>query len=108
MNFSHIAQQFSQAEPGTDAFKNLSNQSFLLMQQDTAHASLYFIIAMIAKAYVSRYEDQAVAQELALSAKSTVQEFNTKVVQALHSSSEDKLRLLNEIAIAYQFHNDRF
>ena len=104
MTFQQIAAQFESAESGTDSFKRLYKDAFHLVETDVENAGAYFVIAVIAQAYVRRYEDEAVPIELANRAKALLQRFNAKVVQGLGADAATRLRLLGEVAHEYQVH----
>jgi len=102
MSFQDIAAQFAAAESGTDSFKRLYKDSFHLAETEVENAGAYFVIAVIAQAYVRRYEDEAVPTELANRAKALLERFNAKVVEGLKSDAAMRLRLLGEVANEYQ------
>ena len=102
MNFQATAAQFAASESGTDSFKTLYKDAFHLVETDTENAGLYFVIAVIAQAYVRRYEDEAVTTELANRAKALLQRFNAKIVEGLDADAATRLRLLGEVAAEYQ------
>jgi hypothetical protein len=102
MNFQEIAAQFESAESGTDSFKRLYKDAFHLVEVSAENAGAYFIIATIAQAYVRRYEDEAVPNELANRAKTLLTRFNAKIVQGLGSDAATRERLLGEVAHEYQ------
>ena len=102
MNFKDIAAQFAAAESGTDSFKRLYKDAFHLVESEVGNAGAYFVIAVIAQAYVRRYEDEAVPIELANRAKALLQRFNAKIVQGLEADAATLLRLQGEVANEYQ------
>ncbi len=102
MTFQEIAAQFKAAESGTDSFKRLYKDAFHLVESDMENAGLYFTIAVIAQAYVRRYEDEAVPNDLANRAKALLESFNAKIVQGLAGDAATRLRLLGEVANEYQ------
>lgn len=103
MNFQDAAERFERTESGTDSFKNLSKAAFDQMKSDPDNAGLYFLIGTAARAYVRCYEDQGVAPEFADRAKATLVAYNTKIVQALASDANTRVRLLGEVAIDYEW-----
>ena len=102
MNFQAVAAQFAAAESGTDSFKSLYKEAFRLVETDADNAGLFFVIAVIAQAYVRRYEDEAVPIELADRAKALLEKFNARIVQGLGADAATCLRLLGEVAQEYQ------
>jgi len=102
MTFQDIAATFEAAESGTDSFKRLYKDAFHLAETEVENAGLYFVIAVIAQAYVRRYEDEAVPTELANRAKGLLQGFNAKIVRGLAGDAQTRLRLLGEVANEYQ------
>jgi len=102
MTFQDIAAQFQAAESGTDSFKRLYKDAFHLAETEVENAGLYFVIAVIAQAYVRRYEDEAVPTELANRAKALLEKFNAKIVAGLAGDAATRVRLLGEVANEYQ------
>jgi len=103
MTFSDIAQQFMNAQSGTDAFKAFYQDVFALMKTDPDHASLYFVVGVAARSFVQSYEDQAITREFVDRAKAVLVDFNQKVDQALRADPAQCLRLLNQVAFAYEW-----
>lgn len=103
MNFQEAAARFEHSESGTDAFKLLYKEAFELMRSDSANAGLYFVIGTAAQSYVRQYEDQGVSGEFADYAKTVLQNFNTRVLQALASDAATRLAMLGEVAVEYQW-----
>lgn len=108
MSFQDVAERFERAESGTDSFKTLFKEAFQLMTSDPDNAGLYFVIGIAAQAYVRRYEDQGVTPEFADRAKATLAGYTAKIVQALASDAQTRLRLLGEVAIDYEWHMPDF
>lgn len=103
MNFQDIAAHFAHMESGTDSFKMLAKDSFLLMNSDPDNAGLYFVIGVAAQSYVRKYEDQGVTPEFADHAKVIMNGFNQKICQGLQSDPATRLHLLGEVAIDYEW-----
>ena len=108
MTFAHIAQQFADAQSGSDSFKQLYESAFELMQEDAENAGLYFVVGIAAQTYVVKHEDQAVAPDFADRAKASMERFNSRVAAALAMPATERLRALGDIAIDYQWHEDAF
>ncbi len=62
---------------GTDSFKRLYKDAFALMEKDPGNAASYFVMGVVAQAYVWRYEDEAVPVELANHTKERLEGFST-------------------------------
>ena len=103
MSFKEIAERFEHANSGSESFKSLFKDAFLTMQSDPENAGLYFVIGVAARAYVRKYEDQAISAEFADSAKSIIVGYNAKVCQSLTADPATRFRLLSEIAIDYEW-----
>ncbi|MFT3719687.1 hypothetical protein [Pseudorhodoferax sp.] len=103
MSFPEIAQRFAETSSGTDAFKVFYKEAFKLMQADPVNASLYFVPGIAAQSFVRNYEDQGITTEFADRSKAILVEFNAKIVQALASDPAERLRLLSEVALAYEW-----
>jgi hypothetical protein len=103
MNFQAVATRFENADSGTDSFKVLYRDAFELMKTDPDNAALYFVVGTVARAYVRRYEDQGVSLESADRATATLVGYNNKVLQALATDAGQRLRLLGEIALDYEW-----
>lgn len=108
MNFQDTAVRFERSESGTDAFKLLYKDAFELMREDAANAGLYFVIGVAAQSYVRQYEDQGVSNEFANHAKAILQDFNSRIVQALAADPARRLQLLGEVAAEYQLQVHEF
>lgn len=102
MNFQEAVARFERSESGTDAFKRLYEDAFQLMSGDLENAGLYFVIGIAAQSYVRQYEDQGISPEFSDHAKTILDGFNRKIVQALASDAATRLLLLGEVAIGYQ------
>lgn len=103
MDFKTIAKDFFEASIGTDSFRELYNNCFNLMKVDKDNALVYHLIGSMARSYVLTYDDQPVKPESAIKSKALLEHYNSKVVLALESESDVRLRVLGEIAIEYQF-----
>lgn len=108
MEFMDIALRFERSESGTDSFKAFYKDAFELMKLDPDNAGLYFIVGVAGQSYVRTYEDQGVTAEFADAAKATLVGFNAKVVQALASAPDIRLRLLGEVATDYEWNVHSF
>jgi hypothetical protein len=108
MNFAEIAGRFQKTSSGTDAFKVFYKSAFDLMKLDPENAGLYFVVGIAAQSFVRRYEDQGISEEFADKAQATLDSFNSKLIQALQAKPAEKLRLLGEVAIAYEWHVSSF
>jgi hypothetical protein len=69
---------------------------------------LYFVIGVVAQAYVRRYEDEAVPVELANHTKERLEGFNAKIIEGLAADAATRLRLLGEVAADYQLRVTEF
>lgn len=108
MTFKEIAQRFEQSESGSDSFKFFFKDVFELMKSDPYNAGLYFVVGVAAQTYVIKYEDQAVDPEFADRAKATLEGFNERLLGALEKSADDRLRILGEVAVDYEWKVDAF
>ena len=108
MNFQEIAERFEQDNSGSESFKALFKGAFQTMQSDPENACLYFVVGVAARAYVRKYEDQAISAEFADRAKSIIVGYNGKVCQALVADPATRLRLLSEVAIDYEWNVTNF
>ena len=102
MDFTAIAEKFSTSSAGTDSFKELHKNLSLLIAKDNENAALYFVLAIIAQAYVRRYEDQAVPSDFAQRVKARFLNFIEKIQHGLASDSATRLTMLNEITCEYE------
>lgn len=103
MNFKDIAQRFIDAPSGTDTFKAFYKSAFELMKSDIDNAGLYFVVGVAAQSFVRSYEDQGLAAEFVDGSKAILVGMNDKVIQALASDPEVRLRLLGEVANEYEW-----
>lgn len=103
MTFQDIAQRFERSGSGSDSFKALFKSAFELMKEDTANASLYFLIAVAAKSYVRTYEDQAVTEEVAERAKAILCGYNARVLEALAAEPAARYAIVSGIAYDYEW-----
>ncbi|MGF6528074.1 hypothetical protein [Variovorax sp. PvP013] len=108
MNFTDIANRFAKSSSGTDAFKLFYKSAFDLMKTDPDNAGLYFVVGIAAQSFVRRYEDQGISTEFAEQAKSKLDGFNQKLILALEAEPIERLRLLGEVAIDYEWHVPSF
>ena len=108
MNFQDIAKRFEQTNSGSESFKTLFKDAFQTMKSDPENASLYFVVGVAARAYVRKYEDQAISAEFADRAKSIIVGYNAKVCEALAADPATRLRLLSEVAIDYEWNVTNF
>ena len=108
MDFKQIAARFEHAESGTDAFKAFYKDAFELMKADPDNAGLYFVVAVAGHSYVRAYEDQGVTPEFADAAKATLAGLNAKLLRALASDPQERLRLLGEVANEYEWNVSGF
>jgi len=103
MDFPAIAQAFAAADSGSDAFKTLYKDVFALMQTDPANAALYFVIGTAAQAFVRQWEDQEITAAFADRAKAILMRYNATLAQALAAPADERLRLMGEVAIDYEW-----
>lgn len=108
MTFKEITQRFAQSESGSDSFKQFYKDAFELMKRDPDNAGLYFVVGIAAQTYVIKYEDQAVAPDFADRIKATLEGFNSRLLQALDMAPADRLRVLGEVAVDYEWNEDAF
>lgn len=108
MTFNDIAQSFAQSESGTDSFKRFYRACFDLMKQDIENAALYFVVAVAARSYVMRYEDQAISAATAENAKKAIDGFNAKLVAALSQPPAERLKVLGQVATDYEWNVEGF
>lgn len=108
MRFQAIADEFSACEACSDSFKRLSRRAYALMKEDPENAIAYFLIAVAARSYVARYEDQAVEVAQAERAKSAMLALSRRVEAALACEEGERLQLLGAIAIDYEFSTSEF
>ncbi len=102
MNFSESIARFAGQAPGTDSFLDIKNAMQLLIQQDPAHASGYFLIYGFARAYVLLYEDQGIAPEFAQAAKQQLLSYMQRLEQAFSTNDAGaQLEALNWIVNDY-------
>ena len=103
MNYQDIAKRFEEANSGSESFKKLFKDAFLTMKSDPENACLYFVVGVAARAYVRKYEDQAISAEFADHTHSIFVGYNAKICEALASDPATRLRLLSEVAIDYEW-----
>jgi hypothetical protein len=108
MTFKEITQRFARSESGSDSFKQFYKDAFDLMKQDPDNAGLYFVVGIAAQTYVIKYEDQAVDPEFADRVKVTLEGFNARLLAALDMAPADRLRVLGEVAVDYEWNEDAF
>ncbi|HEY9279192.1 MAG TPA: hypothetical protein VIP51_03880 [Eoetvoesiella sp.] len=108
MTFKEITQRFERSESGSDSFKFFYKDVFELMKIDPENAGLYFVVGIAAQTYVIKYEDQAVDPEFADRAKAIVEGFNIRLLDALDMDPADRLRVLGEVAVEYEWEVDAF
>ena len=103
MNFQEIAQRFARSSSGTDAFKAFYKDTFELMKTDSVNAALYFVVGVIAQSFVRRYEDQGITADFADSAMAILVGYNNKISQALGADPAERVRLLSDVALDYEW-----
>ena len=108
MTFKEIAQRFEHSESGSDSFKFFFKDVFELMKADPQNAGLYFVVGVAAQTYVIKYEDQAVDPDFADRAKATLEGFNNRLLEALDKNADERLRILGEVAVDYEWKVDAF
>ncbi len=108
MTFKEITQRFAQSESGSDSFKQFYKDAFELMKADPDNAGLYFVVGIAAQTYVIKYEDQAVDPAFADRAKATLEDLNARLLQSLEQDAEQRLRVLGQVAVEYEWHVDAF
>lgn len=110
MTFEEIANRFEHSESGSgsDAFKTFYKEAYELMKLDPDNAGLYFVVGVAAQTYVIKYEDQAVSPQFARQAKDTVMRFNRRLLDALRQDPRERLRILGEVAVEYEWKVDAF
>src|SRR5690606_38118644 len=108
MTFKEITQRFAQSESGSDSFKSFYKDAFELMKTDPENAGLYFVVGIAAQTYVIKYEDQAVDPDFADRAKATLENFNNRLLDALEAEPAERLRVLGNVAVEYQWQVDAF
>jgi hypothetical protein len=108
MTFKEITQRFERSESGSDSFKFFYKDVFELMKTDPENAGLYFVVGIAAQTYVIKYEDQAVDPEFADRAKAIVEGFNQRLLASLDMSADERLRVLGEVAVEYEWKVDAF
>ncbi len=108
MSFKEITQRFAQSESGSDSFKQFYKDAFDLMKADPDNAGLYFVVGIAAQTYVIKYEDQAVDPAFADRAKATLEDLNNRLLRALDQDADQRLRVLGQVAVEYQWHVDAF
>lgn len=108
MTFKEITQRFAASESGSDSFKLFYREAFELMKQDPDNAGLYFVVGIAAQTYVIKYEDQAVAPDFADGVKATLEGFNARLLAALDMPADERLRVLGEVAVDYEWKVDAF
>jgi len=106
--FQAISQRFAQAESGSDSFKQFYKDAFDLMKTDPDNAGLYFVVGIAAQTYVIKYEDQAVDPAFADSAKARLESLNQRLLHALSQPAGQRLRVLGQVAVEYQWEVDAF
>ncbi len=108
MTFKEITERFARSESGSDSFKSFYKDAFELMKTDPDNAGLYFVVGIAAQTYVIKYEDQAVDPDFADRAKATLEGFNKRLLEALDADPAERLRVLGNVAVEYQWHVDAF
>ncbi|MBU3624490.1 hypothetical protein [Polynucleobacter sp. AP-Latsch-80-C2] len=108
MNFIEIATEFKNGSSGTDVFKKFSKDVFSLLETEGENGGMYFVVATAAKNYYLNFEDQAVGEEFTIESKNIITDFNDRIIFALTSSPEIKLKVTSELASNYHWHTDKF
>lgn len=108
MTFKEITERFARSESGSDSFKLFYKEAFELMKTDPGNAGLYFVVGVAAQTYVIKYEDQAVDPEFADRAKATLEGFNQRLLDALDMEPLDRLKVLGQVAVEYEWEVDAF
>ncbi|MDF0732731.1 hypothetical protein P0Y43_18755 [Pseudomonas entomophila] len=65
MNFSQMLDQFANALPGTESFKQAKAHCEAIIRDEPFQACAAFLIAGFCRSYVLLYEDQALARDFA-------------------------------------------
>lgn len=102
MDFKTVSEIFLESSIGTDSFRELYKNSFLLMKEDQENAIIYHLIGTMARSYVLVYDDQPIKPENALKSKALFEHYNNKILKALEGDAESRLKIVSEIAIEYQ------
>ena len=108
MNFSEIASKFESSDAGTDTYKEFYKDLYKLMAVDKGNAALYFVIAIIAQAYVRRYEEEAVPKFFAEKVQARFSRFNKRINEGLASDGAVRLAIISEIALEYELEISEF
>lgn len=103
MNFQDIAKSFAEGTGGTDQFKMFFKSASDLMVTDPDNAALYFTVTVAARAYVQKFEDQAVELDLAHKAKSVLVDFNARISAVLDQTAAHRLSVASSIAREYEW-----
>lgn len=103
MSFPDLVHRFEQAPSATDSFKFLYRESFELMNSDPENAALLFIVGSIAKAFVRRYEDQALTPEFVDEAKQYMLRVSHTILGAMAAAPAERLRAAGEVATEYEW-----
>jgi hypothetical protein len=104
MSFAEIAERFSTLPSSTDSFKVFYKSVFELMKTDAENAGLYFVVGIAAQSFVRNYEDQGLSAEFVDGAKALLVGMNDKLLAALACPADERLRVLGEIAVQYEWH----
>lgn len=108
MTFEAIKERFALAGTGTDAFRELYNGLFELMNTDKDNAVAYFLLGVAARSYVLRYDDQAVDPDFAEQSKQTMSTFVEKIAFALRQPAIEKMKIVSEVASDYHWKVSNF
>lgn len=108
MTFTEITQRFERSESGSDSFKFFYKEVFDLMKADPDNAGLYFVVGVAAQTYVIKYEDQAVDPAFADRAKAILEDFNRRLLGAISLDPAQRLKVLGQVAVEYEWEVDAF
>ena len=103
MSFDEIARRFAVSPSGTDLFKAFYKDAFEIMKTDVENAGLYFVVGIAAQSFVRKYEDQGLTADFVDGAKNILVSMNQKLILAMASEPATRLRMLGEVAIAYEW-----
>lgn len=98
MSFSTVVQEFRNALPGTDAFKQVRVHCEQIIRTVPEQAAMCFVIGEFCRAYVLFYEDQEVSPQFAQKVQAQLLGYMDSLETALRTGSNDAL---NQVVVAY-------
>lgn len=93
-------ESFAERQPGLASIEVFYDDCVRLVRRDPLNAGFYAMLALLAKSFTDRYEDEPLTANVAQDVKDMLIGQAERVIPALGLNSDAKLALLNDLAHA--------